>query len=85
LQSLEEHDQRKGAQLVRTLREYLASGCKVQPTATNLFMHPNTVMYRLKTIERITKLDLHQPDALLQAQLAIMIDDVTGPARGDSS
>ena len=75
---------RDSAQLVLTLREYLASGCKIQPTATNLFMHPNTVMYRLKTIERITNLDLHQPESLLQAQLAIMIDDVTG-RRGDSS
>lgn len=85
LRSLEEHDRRKGAQLVLTLREYLASGCKIQSTATNLFMHPNTVMYRLKTIERITNLDLHQPEALLQAQLAIMIDDVTGRASREPS
>ena len=40
--------------------------------------------FRIKTIERITNLDLHQPESLLQAQLAIMIDDVTG-RRGDSS
>jgi DNA-binding PucR family transcriptional regulator len=77
LSVLEEYDERKSGNLVETLRVYLASGCKAQPTAASLFMHPNTVMYRLRTVERLTGLDLHRPEHVLQAQLALMIDDVT--------
>jgi DNA-binding PucR family transcriptional regulator len=43
-----------------------------------MFVHPNTVAYRLKTIERLTGLDLHRLDHVLEAQLAIMLDDVLG-------
>jgi DNA-binding PucR family transcriptional regulator/GAF domain-containing protein len=78
LGTLEDYDARKGGNLVQTLKVYLATGCKAQATAVELFMHPNTVMYRLKTVEKLTGLDLHRPDHIIQAQLAVMIDDVVG-------
>lgn len=75
LGSVKEYDARKGASLLETLRTYMQYGCKIKPTAEMLSMHPNTVSYRLKTIEKLTGLIMEDVGDLLQAQLAILIDD----------
>jgi DNA-binding PucR family transcriptional regulator len=78
LGTLRTYDDRKDGALVETLRRYFESGARAQSTADAMFVHPNTVAYRLKTIERLTGLDLHRLDHVLEAQLAIMLDDVLG-------
>lgn len=40
-----------------TLRAYLDSGGHVEKCARELFVHPNTVRYRLKRVSQITKFD----------------------------
>lgn len=76
LAALETYDRSKDAKLIETLSSYLAHDCKAQPTAAALFMHPNTVLYRLKTIERLTGLDLRRSGDVVKAQLALMINSV---------
>ncbi|MCT2035231.1 PucR family transcriptional regulator, partial [Dietzia cinnamea] len=40
-----------------TLRAYLDSGGHVEKCARELYVHPNTVRYRLKRVSQITKFD----------------------------
>ncbi len=56
--------------LCGTLRTYLLVGGNVTATAKQLFVHPNTVMYRLRKIKSITGSNLDNPqyrDSLLFA------------------
>jgi hypothetical protein len=51
-------------ELVATLRAYLACGMNVERTATRLFVHQNTVRYRLNRFEELTGASLHEPEDL---------------------
>jgi DNA-binding PucR family transcriptional regulator len=40
--------------LIETLTAYFASGSSIEATARTLFVHPNTVRYRLKQAAELT-------------------------------
>jgi DNA-binding PucR family transcriptional regulator len=46
-----------GADLVTTLAAYLTEGSSVEATARRLYVHPNTVRYRLRRIADLTGFD----------------------------
>jgi sugar diacid utilization regulator len=48
------HDREVGSHLVATLVAYLASDCSVTDTAARLFVHRNTLRYRLGIIAQLT-------------------------------
>lgn len=50
-----------GANLINTLESYLDSGGGVDSCAKELFVHPNTVRYRLRRIATVTGLDPTDP------------------------
>jgi DNA-binding PucR family transcriptional regulator len=82
LSPLRAYDERRDTTLVATLRAFLQSGCNATTTAELLIVHPNTVSYRLRRIEELLGVDLHDPQALLRIQLAFVIDDVLGRGAG---
>jgi len=49
------------ATLIETLDAWFAHGTSVEPTARNLFVHPNTVRYRLRQAADLTGLAPTQP------------------------
>jgi sugar diacid utilization regulator len=77
------YDDRRGGDLLATLRVYLDKGCSTAETARALVVHPNTVAYRISRIRSILGIDPAQPDAFLRIQLALIIDQV-GAAQGAS-
>ena len=72
-----EHDQRRDSQLLNTLRIHLQTGGSNQLTAQALFLHANSVLYRLRNIEKLCCVDLHDTEVLLRLQLALLIEDLT--------
>jgi hypothetical protein len=48
--------QAAGATLLDTLETYLGQGSSIEATARTLFVHPNTVRYRLKRVAEVTGL-----------------------------
>ncbi len=76
-------------QLLSTLNAYLDQGCRLGPTAAALFMHPNTLKYRLRQIEERCGVDLHEPYDITQVTLARLSlrlgsdggEETGGPAR----
>ena len=57
---LQEYDQRMDAHLVDTLHVYLVENGSIKETAERLYLHRNTVIYRLNKIRQITNLDIDQ-------------------------
>lgn len=67
------HDARYRAHLVRTLQEYFQTGCNLRKTADALYIHKNSVIYRLKKIEKLTRLSLNNPEERLNLQVGLKL------------
>jgi len=59
--------------LIESLECYLKHNCCIQSAARELFIHPNTLRYRLEKSEKISGLDLADNDTKLELQLAIKL------------
>jgi sugar diacid utilization regulator len=73
LRPLVEYDEAKQAELVPTLRAYLASGFNLTRSAEVLHVHPNTVVYRLRRIRELSGRDPQRPDDLLLLFLGLKL------------
>lgn len=72
LRPLTEFDRDGHGELVATLHTYLAADCSVQAVAERLFVHRNTVRYRLDQIERLTGRSLQSTQDRVQLWLALL-------------
>jgi len=68
-----DYDTRHKVDLVGTLSSYLNQHESLKQTARVLRVHVNTVSYRIQRIERLTSLDLANPDHRLSAHVAAKI------------
>ena len=59
--------------LLETLYVYLESHCQISETAKRLFVHRNTVIYRLEKCSTLLKKDLKDPEVTIQLRLALRI------------
>jgi DNA-binding PucR family transcriptional regulator len=59
--------------LLATAEAYLESGRSLEATSRALFIHPNTVRYRLGRIEDLTHFDLTQPRDAWAARIALAL------------
>jgi hypothetical protein len=57
--------------LVETTRRYLENGMRVEATARAMFLHANTLRYRLKRFEELTRCDLKDPDQRIEVWWAL--------------
>lgn len=60
-----------GTELEETLRCHLATNLALSKTAALMHVHKNTIVYRLRRIEELTGLDLHDVRDLSRAVLAL--------------
>ncbi len=70
---LEEHDGRRGSELVATLEAYLQLGGALALAAERLNIHRNTLSYRLGRIAELTGRDLHEPSTQYLLQTALTV------------
>jgi GAF domain-containing protein/sugar diacid utilization regulator len=73
---LREYDLKHDGNLVACLRAYLAAGGELKVAARELYLHRNSVRYKLRRISEITGLALSDPEVRFQLQLAFRILDV---------
>ncbi|GIN22294.1 PucR family transcriptional regulator [Siminovitchia fordii] len=57
LEKIIKYDNEKNSELLHTLKTFLANNANFDHTADALYIHKNTVRYRLKMIEELTQLD----------------------------
>lgn len=69
---LVEHDRERGSDLVKTLQTYFAAGANASEAADRLYLHRNSMAYRLERIGRLTGLDLRDHHAALALQLGLL-------------
>lgn len=72
LEPLNRFDAEHNGDLVATLYTYLAADCSVQAAAEQLYVHRNTIRYRLDQIERLTARSLHSTQDRVQLWLALL-------------
>ncbi len=70
---LERYDQTHHAELVPTLEAFFACDGNLQRTAERLFLHRNSLAYRLRRIQEITGMDLRRWEDCFRLQLALKI------------
>lgn len=70
--------QAHSADLVATLWSYLDNGRSLEATARELFVHPNTVRYRLKRVSEVIGWDATGPREALILQTALILGSIGG-------
>ena len=65
------YDEQRGTKLIHTLETYLDHGGSLVDTAQVLFIHRNTLLHRLERIEKLCKVDLHDPLQRLNMHTAV--------------
>lgn len=78
LSELKEYDEKNNDVLVETLHAYLKNDCIIKETAKSLYIHSNTVTYRLKKIQNILKHDLNSLEVRLTYLFALEANYVLG-------
>ncbi|PAQ14923.1 hypothetical protein CD798_08740 [Bacillaceae bacterium SAOS 7] len=66
---LKKKDQESQSDLLNTVEAFLINNCRMKQTAEQLFIHPNTLKYRMKQIDELTAIDFN--DVHVRCQLFI--------------
>jgi len=77
---LVEHDRERRSDLVRTLQAYFAAGSNVSEAADRMFLHRNSMLYRLERIRKLTGLDLKDHRVAFALQLGLLAIEEGGKA-----
>ncbi|MHA6626530.1 PucR family transcriptional regulator [Pseudonocardia sichuanensis] len=72
LGALTTYDERRGADLLRTLQAFVDASSSVTDAARAVQVHPNTVVYRLRRIAQISGHDPRRPRDMLVLSLALL-------------
>lgn len=70
--------------LLPTLDAYLSHGGALEPAARSLFIHPNTMRYRLRRVAEITGRDPWSARDMLTLTVALMVGRLSRIRTGDS-
>lgn len=73
LAAIEEYDAGHGTELIATLEAFLGQGCNAQAAADKLYVHVNTLKYRLGRVQRLAGIDLQNPETRFNLELALKI------------
>jgi DNA-binding PucR family transcriptional regulator len=64
--------------LVETLTAWFASGGSIEGAARALFVHPNTVRYRLRQVAELTGLTANDPRDAFTLEIALVLGRQSG-------
>ncbi|MFC5994666.1 PucR family transcriptional regulator [Pseudonocardia hispaniensis] len=83
VERLKDNDDSRGTSYIATLRAFFECGGELGPAARRLYVHRNTLRYRLARIKEISGLDIDDPVERLVAELQLRLSDLiqAGPPR----
>ncbi len=70
---LVEYDKKYNTELVKTLETFFASNRNLREVSKKLYLHRNTVLYRMNRIQQILNVDLKDPEVLFNLEVALRI------------
>jgi DNA-binding PucR family transcriptional regulator len=85
VEPLVEYDCERRSDLVKTLKVYFEAGANASEAADRLFLHRNSLLYRLSRVEKLTGLDLKDPRARLALQLGLLSVGARGRRTEDAT
>lgn len=68
-----EYDDKKGSDLCETLEVYLDLNCNATEAARRLYLHVNSLYYRLSRIRKLGGYNLEDPETRFELQLALRV------------
>ena len=71
-----EYDQTNHAELIHTLKTYYNCGCNICRTAEQLYVHKNSVVYRLKKVESLIGKSLSDYQTSFDLQLCLKLTNI---------
>jgi len=74
LQPFNELDEKERVDLLHTLKVYYNSNCRIADTAASLYIHRNTVIYRLDKCAQLLGRGLNNPNDSLRFRVAFLIE-----------
>ena len=72
VEPLRDHDRTRRSDLVLTLKTYFAAGGNASEAADRLFLHRNSMLYRLERIQKLIGLDLKDDRVALALRLGLL-------------
>jgi PucR family transcriptional regulator, purine catabolism regulatory protein len=84
LGELQAYDERRGTELIATLRAYLSSGGSIAEASSALHVHRNTLSYRISRIGELSGRDLNDPNDRLLLRMALLCLDLSQVPRNQS-
>jgi DNA-binding PucR family transcriptional regulator len=66
----------KDNNLIEILETYLNENCNITATAEKLFLHRNTLKYKIKKIEELLNCDLHNFNDCIKVKIALYVNTV---------
>lgn len=72
------YDSQNNTELMKTIISYFKNDCNLRRTAEELFIHKNSVIYRIKKIEELTGLTMGDPEKRFNLQLSLKLIQVVG-------
>ena len=73
LGALIEYDESNGSDFLPFIKEFIANDCNVQQVANAMFVHRNTIHYKINKIKDISGLSLSNMNDLFKIKLCLMI------------
>ena len=73
LKPLTEYDEQHNADYVETLECYLNNGGSVKAVAEEMFIHRNTILYRMTNIKNLLNCSLESSEDRMRFKIACMI------------
>ncbi|ADL05237.1 PucR family transcriptional regulator [Lacrimispora saccharolytica] len=71
---LNQYDHENNSQLYKTLCVFLEKGCNIKLTSESLYIHRNSLVYRLNRITEISRVDLSDINTRFLLRLSFLID-----------
>lgn len=81
LPKLASYDTENSTNLELTLHTYLKNSCSTTDTAKALYLHRNSVIYRLRRIEELCDIDLNDTDTRFRLRLSYALSNVINQKR----
>ena len=72
IERVEAYDRRHSSDLIRTLKVFFAANGNASEAADRLYLHRNSLPYRLARVQELTGLDLKDHQARLALQLGLL-------------
>ena len=72
LGAVTKHDRENESARLETLEQYFACGCNLRMTAEKMFLHKNSVSYRLHKVEELTGRSMDDIQFRLELQLCLL-------------